>query len=60
MNAKERTKEFKKNQLSDQEIDLSHKSVTCLSKDGVTSHIIVLGTCVRRHSTKIGTCKVHT
>jgi hypothetical protein len=48
-----RTKEFKKNQLSDQEIDLSHKSVTCPSKEGVTSHIILLRTCVQRHGTKI-------
>jgi hypothetical protein len=41
------------NQLSDQEIDLSHKSVTCPSKEGVTSCIIVLGRYVQRHSTKI-------
>ena len=54
-----RTKEFKKKQLSDQENDLSHKSVTCPSKEGVTSHIMVLGTCVQRHSTKISTFKVH-
>jgi hypothetical protein len=31
MNEKERTREFKKNQLSNQEIDLSHKAVTCPS-----------------------------
>jgi hypothetical protein len=48
-----KTKEFKKNQLSDQAIDLSHKSVTCPSKEGVTSCIIVLGTCVQRHNMKI-------
>jgi hypothetical protein len=33
-----RTKEFKKEQLSDQNNDLSHKSVTCPSKEGVTIH----------------------
>jgi hypothetical protein len=44
----ERTKDFKKNQ----EIDLSDKSVTCPSKEAVTSRIIVLGTCVQRHGTK--------
>jgi hypothetical protein len=49
----ERTKEFKKNQLSDQAIDLSHKSVTCPRKEGITSPIIVLGTCVQKHSIKI-------
>jgi hypothetical protein len=54
-----RTKEFKKKQLSDQENDLSHKSVTCPSKEGVTIHIMVLGTCVQRHITKISMCKVH-
>jgi hypothetical protein len=43
-----RTKEFKKKQLSDQENDLSHKSVTCPSKEGVTIYIMVLGTCVQR------------
>ncbi len=53
MNEKERTKEFMKNQLSDQEIDLSHKSVTWLSKEGVLSGIILLGACVQRHGTKI-------
>jgi hypothetical protein len=41
-----RTKEFKKKQLSDQEKNLSHKSVACPRKEGVTSHIMVLGTCV--------------
>ncbi len=49
----ESTKEFKKSQLSDQAIDLSLKSVTCPSKEGVTSHIIVLGTCLQRHGTKV-------
>jgi hypothetical protein len=53
MSEKKRTKEFKKNQLSDQEIDLRHKSITCPSKGGVISHIIVLRTCVQRHGTKI-------
>ena len=54
MTEKKRTKEFKKNQLSDQKIDLSNKSVTCPSKGGVMSHIIVLGACVQRHhGTKI-------
>jgi hypothetical protein len=38
------TEEFKKNQLSDQEIDLSHESITCPSKEGVRSRIILLGT----------------
>ncbi len=54
-----RTKEFKKKQLSDQENDLSHMCVTCSSKEGVTSRIMVLGTCVQRHGTKISMCKVH-
>jgi hypothetical protein len=54
-----RTKEFKKKQLSDQENDLSHKTVMCPSKEGVTIHIMVLGTCVQRHSIKISICKVH-
>ncbi len=54
-----RTKEFKKKQFSNKENDLSHKSVTCPSKEGVTSHIMVLGTCVQRHGMKISTCKVH-
>jgi hypothetical protein len=54
-----RTKEFKKEQLGDQENELSHKSVTCPSKEGVTSHIMVLGKGVQRHSTKICMCKVH-
>jgi hypothetical protein len=54
-----RTKEFKKKQLSDQENDLSHKSVTCLSKECVTIGIMVLGTCVQRHGMKISMCKVH-
>ncbi len=55
-----RTKEFKKKQLSDQENDLSHKSViTCMSKENVTSHIMVLRTCARRHGNKISVCKVH-
>ncbi len=49
----ERTKEFKKNQLCDQAIDLSHKSVTCPSMEGVMSCIIVLGTCVQRQGMKI-------
>ena len=48
-----RTKEFKKKQLSDQENDLKHKSVTCLGKEGVTRRIMILGTCVQRHGTKI-------
>ncbi len=39
MNEKERTKEFKKNQLSYQENDLSHTSVTCPGKEGVASNI---------------------
>jgi hypothetical protein len=52
-NETERTKEIKKNQLSDQEIELSHKSVICPSKKGVTSRIIVLGACVQRHGTKV-------
>jgi hypothetical protein len=51
--------EFKKIQLSDQENDLSHKSVTCLSKEGVMSRIMVLGTCEQRHGTKISMWKVH-
>ncbi len=55
-----RTKEFRKKQLSDQENDLSHKSVTCPSKEGIMSCIMVLRTCVGRHGTKISTCKVHT
>ncbi len=38
---------------------MSHKSVTCPSKEGVTSHIMVLGTCVQSHRTKINMCKVH-
>ncbi len=54
-----RTKEFKKKQLSDKENDLSHKSVTCPSIEGVTSHIIVLGTCVQRHGTKVSMHKVY-
>jgi hypothetical protein len=54
-----RTKEFKKKQLSNQENDLSHKSVTCPSKESVTIFMMVFGTCVQRHGTKIGTCKVH-
>jgi hypothetical protein len=29
------------------------------SEAAVTSHIIVFGTCVRRHGTKMSTCKVH-
>jgi hypothetical protein len=53
MNEKERTKEFKKNQLSDQEIDLSHTSVICPSKEGVTSCNIALGACEQRGSTEI-------
>jgi hypothetical protein len=54
-----RTKEFKKKQLSDQENDLSYKSVTCPSKVDVMIHIMLLRTCVQRHRTKISTCKVH-
>jgi hypothetical protein len=54
-----RTKEFKEKQLSDQESDLSHKSVTCPSKGGDTIRIMILGTCAQRHGTKISTCKVH-
>jgi hypothetical protein len=38
------------NQLSGQVIGLSHMSVTCPSKEGVMSHINVLGTCVRMHN----------
>jgi hypothetical protein len=33
-------------QLSDQENDLSHQSVTCQSKEGGTRHSMVLGACV--------------
>jgi hypothetical protein len=58
-NKQKRTMEFKKKLLSDQENDFSHKSVTCPSKEGVTSHIMVLGTCVRWHGTRISTCNVH-
>ncbi len=38
---------------------MSHKSVTCPSKEGVTSCIMVLGTCVQRRNMKISMCKVH-
>ena len=55
----EKTKEVKKKQSSDQENDLSHKSVTCLSKEGITRHIMILGTCVRRHGARISMCKIH-
>ncbi len=54
-----RTKEFKKKQLSDQENDLSHKSVTCPGKEGVTIHIMLLKTFVQRRSMKISMCKIH-
>ncbi len=37
------------NQLSDQKIGLSHKSITCPSKEGAMSHIIVLRKCVCIH-----------
>jgi hypothetical protein len=39
-----RTRDFKKKQLGDQENDLNHKCVTCLSKESVRSCIMVLGT----------------
>ncbi len=47
------------NYLSDQEIFLSHKSVTCPSKEDDTNRSIVLETYVQRHCAKIDTYKVH-
>ncbi len=47
MNETKRTKEFKKNQLSDQEIELSHKSVTRPSKEGYEQYYCTWDICTK-------------